>query len=314
MSSPRARPFARRGGGGSAPGRGALPSPAELAERLADSRPLDPAVTALSSAIRKATRSPGVADALHGVWLGQPAHPALTDMPVGFWAGAAVLDFLPGTRRACKALIALGLAGAAPAALTGLADWAVLHREQQRVGAAHAVASACASALFGASLLARLAGRHSGGRLLALGGLTALGAGAYLGRHLAFALAAGASHADQIAHLAPLGWHDLCRLYELPEGRLVSRRLGYLTLAVLRQGSEVLAVADRCSHLAGPLHQGALAASQDGPCVTCPWHGSTFAMSDGTVLRGPATARQPAFETRVAEGQVVQVRPAGPRP
>jgi len=44
-------------------------------------------------------------------------------------------------------------------------------------------------------------------------------------------------------------------------------------------------------------------------CVICPWHGSTFRLSDGSVRRGPATARQPAFETRVSDVGVVQVRP-----
>jgi nitrite reductase/ring-hydroxylating ferredoxin subunit len=44
---------------------------------------------------------------------------------------------------------------------------------------------------------------------------------------------------------------------------------------------------------------------------TCPWHGSTYRLSDGAVVHGPATARQPAFETRIADAGIVQVRPAG---
>ena len=81
------------------------------------------------------------ADALHGVWLGQPVHPALTGLPAGFWTSATVLDFVPGSERAARALIALGLAGSVPAAAAGLADWSALHREQQRVGLAHGAAS-----------------------------------------------------------------------------------------------------------------------------------------------------------------------------
>ena len=41
---------------------------------------------------------------------------------------------------------------------------------------------------------------------------------------LAFPLGAGAGHAEAVAHLSPLGWHDLCRIYELPDGRPVRRR------------------------------------------------------------------------------------------
>lgn len=37
-----------------------------------------------------------VRDALHGVWLGHPLHPALVQAPVGAWLSTAVLDAVPG--------------------------------------------------------------------------------------------------------------------------------------------------------------------------------------------------------------------------
>jgi nitrite reductase/ring-hydroxylating ferredoxin subunit len=287
-----------------------LSAPANLAGRLEDAETLDRLAQPLTRAVRRGLSSGAKADALHGVWLGQPVHPALTTLPLSFWTSATVLDFVPGNARASRVLLALGLAGTLPAAAAGFADWSSLHREQQRVGLVHAASGAGASALFAASLLARMAGRDGGGRLLALGGLAAVTTGGFLGRHLAFGLGAGASHAEPVAHLTALGWHDLCRVYELPDGRLARRKLGYLTLTVLRQGADVLALADQCAHLGGPLHQGRLTDDGDGPCVTCPWHGSTFRLTDGTVVHGPATARQPAFDTRVIEGGMVQVRPA----
>jgi nitrite reductase/ring-hydroxylating ferredoxin subunit len=79
----------------------------------------------------------------------------------------------------------------------------------------------------------------------------------------------------------------------------VALELGYLSLLVYRQGAEVSVLSDRCSHLGGPLHQGRVVAERGAVCVTCPWHGSTFVISDGAVVHGPATARQPSFETRV---------------
>jgi nitrite reductase/ring-hydroxylating ferredoxin subunit len=293
-------------------GRWRVPEPAEAARRLAHSQRLDGPVRALADAVQRKVGSGARADALHGVWLGQPVHPALTGLPMGFWTSATVLDCVPGSERASKALIALGLAGSVPAAAAGLADWSALHREQQRVGLAHGAANAGAWALFAGSLLARAAGRDASGRVLALGGLATLTAGAYLGRHLAFPLGAGASHAESVSHLAPLGWHDLCRIYDLPNGHVTRRQLGYLSLAVVRQGSDVMVLADRCAHLGGPLHQGTLAEAGGEPCLTCPWHGSTYRLSDGAVVHGPATARQPAFDTRIAEGGIVQVRPARP--
>jgi nitrite reductase/ring-hydroxylating ferredoxin subunit len=69
---------------------------------------------------------------------------------------------------------------------------------------------------------------------------------------------------------------------------------------VRETGGTVHALAERCSHLSGPLSEGTVA---DG-CVQCPWHGSVFRLSDGWNVRGPATAPQPAFETRIVDGHV----------
>jgi nitrite reductase/ring-hydroxylating ferredoxin subunit/uncharacterized membrane protein len=281
----------------------------ELAERIEHASALDNATAMLTHAVRGALRRSGTADLLHGVPLGQPAHPPLVRLPIGCWASAALLDLLPGTSRASGALIAAGIVGTVPAAVAGLADWSTLHREQQRVGLVHAASSATATALFSASLVARAAGRHRSGKLLSIGGLTAAAAGGYLGGHLAFRLGAGVSHAEPVAHLAPLGWHDLCRFRDLPDGRPVRKPLGYLSLLVLRQGTEVHALADHCAHLGGPLHQGRLISEGADLCVVCPWHGSTFRIADGTVVHGPGTARQPAFDTRVTASGFVQVRP-----
>ena len=312
MSRPFSSLFARKRADRQ-PGTGlrSVPRPAEAARRIAGAERLDGTAGALTDAVRQRIGTAARADALHGVRLGQPVHPALTGLPMGFWTSATVLDFVPGSQRASRALIALGLAGSVPAAAAGLADWSALHREQQRVGLAHGAANASAWTLFAGSLMARAAGRELSGRALALGGLATLTVGAYLGRHLAFPLGAGASHAEPVSHLAPLGWHDLCRIHDLPDGLVIRRQLGYLSLAVVRQGSDVMVLADRCAHLGGPLHQGTLTDTDGEPCLSCPWHGSTYRLIDGAVVHGPATARQPAFDTRIADGGVVQVRPAG---
>lgn len=284
--------------------------PVDLAEGLEHARGLDGAVRGISGVVQRVLRPGPVKNLLHGVPAGHPAHPPLTDVPLGAWISVAVLDLLPGTERASKVLVATGLAGAVPTALTGLADWSALHREQQRVGLVHALGTMTASALYSASLVTRYRGYDAAGKALGYAGLTALLAGGYLGGHLAFRQAAGASHADQVAHLVPLGWHDLCSADDLPDSWPVHRSLGYISLFVLRSGEEIHVLADRCAHLAGPLHQGRIVTDADDElCVVCPWHGSVFRVADGSVVHGPATGRQPAFETRVLEDGTVQVRP-----
>jgi nitrite reductase/ring-hydroxylating ferredoxin subunit/uncharacterized membrane protein len=286
-----------------------LPRPAALAERIERAHALDPVIRGLSDTVVHALPAGPRTDALHGVPFGQPAHPALVRLPLGCWTSAVLLDLFPGTERAAGVLIAAGVAGTAPAAATGLADWSALHQDQQRVGLVHAVCQTGATSLFLASLAARAGGRTVAGRALSASGLALATIGTYLGGHLALRLGAGASHADQISHLSGLGWHDLCGLGELPDRRPVRRQLGYLSLLVYRQGTEVSVLSDRCSHLGGPLHQGRILMERGTVCVACPWHGSTFAVADGTVVHGPATARQPSFETRVTADRRVELRP-----
>ena len=286
-----------------------LSRPAALAERIERAHVLDPVVHELSDTVVRALPAGARTDALHGVPFGQPAHPALVRLPLGCWTSAVLLEAFPGTARASGLLIAAGIAGTAPAAATGLADWSALHLDQQRVGLVHAVCQTSAATLFLGSLAARAGGRAGYGRLLSASGLAVATIGSYLGSHLALRLGAGTSHAEQVSHLAGLGWHYLCDVGDLPERRPVRRQLGYLSLLVYRAGPEVSVLSDRCSHLGGPLHQGRIVVDRDRACVTCPWHGSTFAVADGTVVHGPATARQPSFETRVTDSGRVELRP-----
>jgi len=282
--------------------------PAALAERVEQAHVLDPVVSRLSDGVVRVLPAGTGTDALHGVPFGQPVHPALVRLPLGCWASAVLLDLFRGTERASRLLIGAGVAGVLPAAVTGLADWSALHRDQQRVGLVHAACQATAAALFLGSLTARAGGRTGYGRLLSGGGLAVATAGSYLGGHLALRLGAGASHAEPVSHLSGLGWHDLCGLGELPDRRPVRRQLGYLSLMVYRQGHEVHVLSDRCSHLGGPLHQGRIVVERGAACVACPWHGSTFVIADGSVVHGPATARQPAFQTRVTSDGRVELR------
>jgi nitrite reductase/ring-hydroxylating ferredoxin subunit len=76
---------------------------------------------------------------------------------------------------------------------------------------------------------------------------------------------------------------------------------------VARVGGELYAMANRCSHRGGPLHEGEL----DDGCVTCPWHGSRFRLADGSVERGPAAYPQPSWRVRVQDGTIQVAPPEG---
>ncbi|MDH2426748.1 Rieske (2Fe-2S) protein [Sphaerisporangium sp. TRM90804] len=291
-------------------GLGRASLPVGITDRIEHLSVLDKVNQVLANAVRhRLPAGSRVRDVLHGVPTGHPLHPPLATVSLGCWIATAVLDMIDVDPRASRAVLATGIAGALPTAAAGITDWSVLHREQQRVGFVHAVVNLTALGLYSGSLFLRMAGNHRAGRLLGYAGLGAAGLGGYLGGHLAYRMAAGPSHAEPLTHLMPLGWHDLCRLWDLPDGRPVTRRLGYIHLFVLRHGAQVKVLADRCSHLAGPLHQGRLAIVDEEACVICPWHGSVFRIDDGTVVHGPATAPQPSFDVNVRGDGVVQVRP-----
>lgn len=243
----------------------------------------------------------GGRDLLHGRWLGHPVHPLMVQVPIGTWLSAALLDLFPGRSREAGLLVGVGLATAVPAALAGAVDWAELHRSQQRTGLVHALANTTAVGLYAASLACRLKGRTGAGRALGFLGLTATGVGGMLGGHLAYRQASGANHAEEVPHVVTAGWHRVGAVAEFPAGQPVRRSVDDVPVLVVREsGGAFHALADRCSHLAGPLSEGTVA---DG-CVRCPWHGSVFRLSDGWNVRGPATSPQPAFDTRIVDGHV----------
>jgi uncharacterized membrane protein len=244
-------------------------SEAQVLTRLEHASALDPANDRLRRVVEAVIRPRRLRDALHGVWLGHPLHPAMVQVPVGAWLATAVLDALPGTRRAATVLVGVGTASALPTALAGLNDWSTLAREQQRVGLVHAASNTIAVSLYTGSFLARLAGRHGAGRTLAYLGMSAAGIGAYLGGHLSYGQAAGVNHSIADLRHIPDGWHPLARFAELPEGATTVRRIGDVPVLIFRRGDAVTVLLERCAHQSGPLGAGKLVHEDEDACVVC---------------------------------------------
>lgn len=283
-------------------------NPFDSASLLEDAEPLDRVATPVRDLTRRLLGSSTLRNLLHGVWLGHPLHPVLVQVPVGAFASAGVLDLLKGHERSADILVATGVATALPAAAAGLADWSEMHEQQQRVGVVHAAANTVALALYGASLAARGHGDRTAGRALGFLGLGVIGFSGFLGGHLAYRQAAGANHAEDVPHLVGPGWHDLCAVDDLgadgePRVRTLGEGAGAVPLLVVRRGDRIDVLSDRCTHLAGPLHEGRV--DLDTGCVTCPWHGSTFDLEDGSVRQGPATAPAHAFDVKVESGRLL---------
>jgi hypothetical protein len=154
--------------------------------RLEQASALDRPVHALEPLTKAVFGRGPWASALRGEWLGHAVHPVLTDVAVGTWLSASVLDLFAGPQAspAAQRLVAAGLLSAAPTAWTGWAEWSGLGPSDKRVGLVHAVTNGAAIGLYAASWIARRRDRRRTGVRLALAGATLAGAGAYLGGHL----------------------------------------------------------------------------------------------------------------------------------
>jgi nitrite reductase/ring-hydroxylating ferredoxin subunit/uncharacterized membrane protein len=264
-------------------------------------RSLDAVGKVLSEAVSKVVRPGRTKDLLAGTWLGHPVHPMLTDVPIGAWTSAFVLDLFGGrqARRAADALVGVGVLAAVPTAATGLSDLADVEHSQQRIlGTAHALGNVTAVALYGGSFLARRRGRRNlGVRLATLGAAVVTGSG-FIGGHLAYRKGVGV---DETVFRRRLDdWTPVLEERELAEAEPRRATAGGTDILLYRRGDRVFALADRCSHRGGPLHEGRV---DDGK-VTCPWHQSTFRLDDGAIVQGPATAPQPCYEVRVRDGAI----------
>jgi nitrite reductase/ring-hydroxylating ferredoxin subunit/uncharacterized membrane protein len=278
----------------------------DTVDRIEDSTALDALGDRLSGLLRKAIPKGPVEDTLSGTPIGHPAHPAVIAVPIGAWTSATVFDLI-GDGVTARRLIALGCLGAVPAAATGATDWLATQGAERRVGLVHALLNYTALTIYGLSWRARRRGRRGRGVALSSVGLGVVTASGWLGGHLAYALGVGV---DTTAfQQVPEDWTDAAAEADLPgEGELAFAEADGVPLLVTRRNGQVVAMADRCTHRGGPLHEGKV----ENGCVVCPWHGSAFSLADGSVQEGPASRPQPVFETRVQDGRL-QVRRAESR-
>lgn len=277
-----------------------------LVRALESAEFLDPVAKKVGNTVRSVLSGGPIKDALSGTWLGHALHPMLTDVVIGSFTAASVLDLLaPGDDgRASERLIALGLAAYLPTAVSGANDWADSESADdaiRRVGIVHSASNAVGATLYSASLRARRRGARGRGAALGFAGMAVMGAGGYLGGHLSFTK--GVGPAQTVFDPGPTDWTPAADASQLPERRPLRVIVGETPVLLVRDGELIFAIHDRCSHRGCSLSEGDLEGSQ----IVCGCHGSRFDLRNGAVLAGPASAPQPAFQVHVQDG-VVQVR------
>jgi nitrite reductase/ring-hydroxylating ferredoxin subunit/uncharacterized membrane protein len=279
--------------------------------RIEEAEALDAVASAVAPIVGRMTTSPMVKQVLSGAPFGHRLHPMLTDIPIGCWTSASVLDAIAWRSgdASARRLVGLGVVSAIPTAVTGLSDWHDISRKDRRIGVVHMAANGAATLIELASWSARRRGHHVRGALLGLLGIGVATVGGYLGGHLVFARRVGVD--VEVPVVTDDGWHMACRAEELVEGESISATIDGVRIAVVLDRGRVYAMAAVCSHAGGPLDRGDV---HDGVLV-CPWHGSEFCLDDGSVVRGPAASPEPVYDTRLRGGLVeVRLVPAGSAP
>src|SRR6266508_4132951 len=107
-----------------------------------------------------------VKDLLAGTWMGHPLHPLLTDVTIGAWTSATILDLVGGERArpGADTLIGVGILSALPTAVSGLSDLTdVVEDDDRSVGTAHALTNVAGLALWRLAYLVRRGGRRRRG-------------------------------------------------------------------------------------------------------------------------------------------------------
>jgi nitrite reductase/ring-hydroxylating ferredoxin subunit/uncharacterized membrane protein len=276
--------------------------------RIGEQTSLDDIATPLGEAVVAAYRNAGeiggaLKNAMHGVWLGHPLHPVFTDIPLGAWTTTLALDATAaatsdrGYQRAADVALAVGLAGAVGAALTGLTDFSEIDGRAKRIGLVHGLMNVAATALIGAAYVLRRRQSRPAGEACTLAGFGITLGAAYLGGHLVYNQRIGVTHA---AIAEPEQFTAVSPSAALPEGAMVRAKAGDGDFLLVRQAGRACALAHPCAHLGGPLSEGTL---KNGS-VVCPWHGSEFRLDDGAVLNGPSAHTQPCFAVRERGGQI----------
>lgn len=271
---------------------------------------LDPVAEAISGWVQRLVPAGRIRDAASGVPVAHPAHPPLATFAIGSFVAGTVLQLVGADRRDARRLIGLGLLAAAPTAYAGSSDWSYTAGAERRVGLVHAAINDLAVACYlvawrrgGARRHARRRGaRRTAGLGFSLAGGTLLAAGGALGGHLGYGMGVGVD-TTSFEHLET-EWVDVAAESDLPASGPLGARAGSLPVVLARHDGDIVALADRCTHRGGPLHEGSVV---DG-CIECPWHGSRFALADGTVAAGPAVRPQPVLQVRVVDGRIQVMR------
>lgn len=110
--------------------------------------------------------------------------------------------------------------------------------------------------------------------------------------------------------------HAACQLDDIPDGTTKGLRVAGRDVLLVRKGTSVYAIRDRCPHQGGQLSLGILSASRvmdgcgqyhlvkSGTVIRCPWHNWEFDVTQGSCLDPSVNSKVATYQTEIDEGEV----------
>jgi uncharacterized membrane protein/nitrite reductase/ring-hydroxylating ferredoxin subunit len=245
---------------------------------------------------------------------GHPLHPMLIPFPIAFFTGSWIADSICYARYdATWAIVGTRLAWggvimAVVAACAGAVDYFVSvppKSTAKKRATRHAVLNLTVVAIFVLAEFTRSANSvmpSSGTIVIQTLGFVLLVIAGWMGGTLAYRNQIGVDHRYAGAgkqHSTPVDANELAD----PKVAVNQMRLvvvGSDRVVLARTESGYVAFEDRCTHRGGSLADGAMVRG----CVQCPWHGSQFDCTTGSVVAGPAKTPIAIYRVEEESGKI----------
>ena len=104
-------------------------------------------------------------------------------------------------------------------------------------------------------------------------------------------------------------WIEVALEANLVDGKPTRVTFGEEPVLLLREGKDVFAIGNQCTHQGAGLDKGVVRIAGSVKTVTCPAHGSTFNLETGKVMRPPALKPVPVYDVKIEDGRVFVRQP-----
>jgi len=262
---------------------------------------------------------------LQGKPFGHPLHPALVHFPIGLFVLSLILDIASyleitanDVSRGAFYTMAIGVVMGAFAVAAGLADRSDIRLDHpaRKTANLHMVLNLSALGLFVINLWLRSAQPEitvtpAAYLLLSLIGVGIILFSGYLGGTMVYDDGIGVGRHRRATRTprrtirvsnrtAQDGWLPVCDDSEVQDGETLRVVCDGNIVAIAKQGGEVYAFQEFCTHRYGPLSDGKLQDHQ----VECPWHRSCFDIRTGRVVEGPAKVDLKTYSVTIRSGKI----------